>query len=748
MTNAVTPPIEQGRNNTGVDSFRSSNVNVSGNPIDGNWKNNPAPAPSSEIYDQGQGQFSELDLNNLVLPYENVLQKFYNYTWNFSLYALSSESYSLFLENPDVQVQQHIIARSGVNGRYQLADVVINHTGPATPGQTTNYTLNTISLTIFENAGMNLLDDIIMLSNSLGYKKLMDVPLILELDFVGFDENGIPQNIPDTNRKWGVMINNITASTNQSGGTMSYVLSLTSKRSLQSTVDNWALPEPYTCTANNFGDFIKDFESKLNEMADEQRGYLRFVNDAFNNGKYYEIALPDELANMQIQHDSRQSVEVGNTKSGAEGSKLFTWKPGTPLSRIVDDVLDSTTPAFSTTNNAGNRVFVNIIPTATYVCLDPIRNQHAYKYKYYIVKYNIGDVISTDDLTPERFNVNYFINNAEKITDPSTNSPKLHIKRYDYQFTGKNTEITNLDLKFDQQFHIAVTRNPQSYIDKQNIGGTHSSDDIEIGNKLYKSNDPTINQQIWNRQVELQRKQETQTLSDAEKQELRDAQNRTNSIVEKASNNIEGTTGDDMSLSNTLPIYIEDYRNQYNLTEVATNGISGSIDIDNIPVDVVNMSNSGGTVNDNSSDVELNRRITRSNYYNRSFMTSLDMEVVGDPYWLGWSDWSFITYLNKVIAGEPIDINDTDKGTANFLTSEAYLLLNLRPNVGISEETGVLDFTTPSIFNQTLYRINKITSTFSNDGSFKQRINAAMVIRSLKKTETDTGNYNGENVDG
>ena len=746
MTYAVIPQFEQGNNPNKSKTFVSSNTSIQGNPISGTWNSNPAQAPDPNIYDQGQGQFSELDLNNLVLPYENVLQKYSNYTWNFSLYALSNESYSLFLDNPDTQVQQHIIARSGVNGRYQLADVVINHTGPATPGQTTNYTLNTISLTIFENAGMNLLDDIIMLSNSLGYKKMMDVPLILELDFVGFDSNGKPLNILNTNRKWGVMINNITANTNQSGGTMSYVLSLTSRRSLQSTVDNWALPEAYTCTANNFGDFIKDFESKLNEMADEQKGYLRYVNDAFNNGKYYEIVLSDELSNMSIQHDSRQSVEVGNTKSGSEGSKLFTWKPGTPLSRIVDDVLDSTTPAFSTTDNAGNRVFVNIIPTATYVCLDPIRNQHAYKYKYYIVKYNIGDVVSSDDLTPERFNLNYFIQNAEKITDPSTNSPKLHIKRYDYQFTGKNVEIVNLELKFDQQFHIAVTRNPQSYIDQQNIGGTHSSDTIEIGGKLYDPKNPTTNQEIWNRQAELQKKEQTSTLSEAEKQELRDARNHTNSIVEKASTRIEGTDEQDFSLSNTLPVYIEDYRNQYNLTEVATSGVAGTIDIDNIPVDVVNMPNAGGTVNDNSSDVELNRRITRSNYYNRSFMTALDMEVVGDPYWLGWSDWSFITYLNKVIAGEPIDISDTDKGTANFLTSESYLLLNLRPNVGISDSTGVLDFTTPSVFNQTLYRVNKITSTFSNDGTFKQKINAAMVIRSLKKTETDTGNYNGENI--
>ena len=67
----------------------------------------------------------------------------------------------------------------------------------------------------------------------------------------------------------------------------------------------------------------------------------------------------------------------------------------------------------------------------------------------------------------------------------------------------------------------------------------------------------------------------------------------------------------------------------------------------------------------------MDRRKIRDNYYNRPFLCTLDMPEVGDPYWLGWSDYSYLQYLEQVINGEDMEINPDDYHVAIYITSEA-----------------------------------------------------------------------------
>ncbi|AXC39321.1 UNVERIFIED_ORG: hypothetical protein [Escherichia phage CMSTMSU] len=188
---------------------------------------------------------------------------------------------------------------------------------------TTNYCFNTAVLNLSENNSMSLYDELISLSNKLRYHKFMDLPLILELKFIGFNTNGVPETIPETTRRWSVKINSVTASASQSGSTMLYSMSLVHNRA--ALVDNveWTLKEPFTCTAENFGDFCFDLEDKLNQMADQQYGYLRYKFGELAEGKFFEFKVAPDLQDLFINYDSKQMAEAGATKSGAQGSKTF-----------------------------------------------------------------------------------------------------------------------------------------------------------------------------------------------------------------------------------------------------------------------------------------------------------------------------------------------------------------------------------------------------------------------------------------
>lgn len=691
----------------------------------------------------GEGLFGDLNLNEFVVPYENILQKYHNPTWTFTLYTMSADEYNLFWENPDAEVSRYVLAQSGVTGRYSINNVKLTSAGPATPTLTTNYSINTATIEIVENGGMHLFDDIIVLSNELNYKKFMDVPMVLELNFVGYNQTtGIPTTIPGVNKKWGVRINTITGSASDSGATMKYTLQLTSTRTGGAmSNEDWTLAEPYNCTSATFGEFLHSLESHLNGIEEKQRGYLKLKYPILNSAGFYKFNISEELSAMIINYDVKQSPSVGTTPSGQDGAKLFSWDAGKPISKIVDDVLDCCSPYNDAVDTP--RQFVNIIPLSRYVGFDEIRQNSVYQNTFYFLKYKIGDVVSKDDLSDDKFNVKYFLDNAYKVVDPETNSRKLNIKRYDYQFSGLNNEITDLDLKFDQGFNLAVVRNPSSQVDVQNTRGTHTAQTIEFGDVVYNTANRDDITKMWEVKTELETKsRDGYVLSDAEKQMIRD----TNAASE-AAQGIEGG----MEQYNEIPfypqdpVYIEDFRDTRNVSQEGTRGIGTGIPkMNSIPIQPENISTTGSASRrDNSSDLEMQRRLARDNYYNRSFLAKIDLKVLGDPYWLGWGDYSFIEYLKRAVDGEDMDISSSDFHYANYLTSEAYFLLNLKPVASIDDITGIINIDASSLLAQSIYRVNKVTSEFGSDGKFTQLIQGGLVIRSIRQKE----NYN-ENTEG
>ncbi len=684
-------------------------------------------------FNASEGSFSGVDFNNFIIPYDNPLFSYHNYTWNFSLYTMAPDEYEFFLDSGSSDVSKYIIAQSGVTGKYSINNVKMTVAGPATPGLTSNFSMNNLTMEVIENGGMSLFDDIVVLSNELGYKKFMDVPMILELNFVGYDQNtGIPQVIESLNRKWGVRINNIAAAASPSGGSMVYTFTMAGTRGGIMENRDWTLKETYTCNTGSFGEFIQQLQEHLNKISTDQYGYLRYRYGAFANDEYFKLMCAPELANMTINYDSKQSPEVNQSKSGASASKNFTCGSDVPVSRVIDDVLDCCMPLNESTDK--RRQFVNIIPVSKYVGYDPVRDTSVYKNYFYVLKYKIGDVTSKDDLEHESFNLEYFMKNADKIIDEKDPAkiPKINAKRYDHHFSGLSSEIINLDLKFDQGFNIATVRNPQTQIDKSNSSGTHTAETLELAGQEYSVSDTA---ELWKKSQSLLREQQNgKQLSDEEKQFIRDAQGVAQSRVMPTEQDTDRRSTN-FSVAANLPKYIEDFRKDFDLTVEGTNGI-GIPRVDSVPTEPTNIkSTNSGSKGDNSSDDELERRLIRDNYYNRSFLAKLDMKVVGDPFWLGWGDYSYVRYLDRAVQGKDLELNAEDIHFANYMTTETYLLLNLKPIVAISDTTGILEINKTSVFAQTFYRVNRVVSEFDSSGKFTQQITGGLVMRSLRRID-------------
>lgn len=711
-----------------------------------------APTDMKANPKQTDADLQDIDLRSMIREYENPLLKYHNYTYHFKLYAIAPDDFSVFLENDAEGIPKTIIAESGVTGLYSLNNVKMEAVVPGTPGLTSNYSVSKFTIEMSEQNGNHFYDDLVVMSNTLGYRKFGDIPLVLELDFIGFDEiTGKPTVIPGYNRKWGITMNQVETTTDKSGGTMHHTITAAPVTSIGN--DNmWVLKEPFEMTVSTFGQAIDELSKKLNEMGEQQMGYLRKFLPALADGKYYEFFMTDELKNLMMQSSGGTASTVNNNPKGGSGVKKFSWKADTTIATVIDDVLDACFPVQpkSGDGEAPLRVAVNLIPTSFYCGYDPLLENAVWKYRIFIIKYKIGDILSERDMDEARFNYQYLVENAEKITDPASNSPKLNAKIYYYQFSGLNTEILDLDIKFDHQFNLAVARNPDGMRDPSNRSGAYTADsNISYGDRVYDVSSTNGYREMWAAQakVEQDAKKENRELTESEKQFLRDARNTTPPPQMEAEARQQSLSAVPPRSGNS---YIEDYRGVYDLTQMGVAGIGQpntpskkEKEKVTVPQERANVgTDSSSTVNDSEDPSDQLRRMVKENYYTRSFMITCNMKVKGDPFWIGWGHYSFYTYLKQLVSGDTMNLQNNDVDFANYITSESYFMLVLKPVVAISDSTGIMDYTEPSIFAESLYRVNKIVHEFS-DGKFNQNIEASLVIRALNNTNDSTGSMMG-----
>lgn len=703
-------------------------------------------APKLNSYDKQADTFSGINLLEMIREYENPLLKYHQFTYHFKLYALGPDDLAAFVENDVSGATKEIIAETGVTGRYSINSVQIKGVSPGTPGITSNHCINSFSIELVEQNGMHLYDDLIMMSNMLGYKQFADVPLILELDFIGYEQDsGIPTVIEGQNKQWCLYINSITTTTDKAGGTMHHTIVATNATTVARD-DMWTLKEPLEMTVGTFGEGVDQLHRKLQDMSEMQYGYLKSMLPAFADQKYYEFFMDSELRSLQMQGSSSQDASADKGPGGSGGVKKFAWKANTTLATIIDDLLDACFPVQPKDGEgeAPIRVSVNVAPISIYGGFNSILQKHAFKYKIFIVKYKIGDIVSIRDMDESRFSLEYFHRNAEKITDPKTNSPKLNAKVYYYQFSSLNTEIVDLDIKFDNQFNIAISRNPEGMRDASNSAGTHAADaTVTYGDAVYTPGNNASFQDMWTAKTKLEQESRDgkRVLTEEDQQFIRDANNVQKPMTEGESEQVDLSVKPPSALDN----YLEDYRETYDLTESGTNGIGNTRApagerIKGIPMENMNsQNNNSGSVNNSEDPSDQERRLAKDNYYNRSFMAVASLRVQGDPFWLGYGDYSYVQYLKDITSGNSMKLQNNDADFANFITTESYFVLVLKPVVAISDNTGIMDYSEPSTFAESLYRINSITHDFSG-GKFQQSVEAALVLRVLNKTDTDSGN--------
>lgn len=674
-------------------------------------------AQTIKVDEQQPEDATVVDFNELVMQQENILLKYDTVQWKFKMFTMSTIDYKKY-QAGNTDVTELVISETGATGKFSIDEVQMTTTAPCT-NSTKNSTLLRANITMSEQGSMTFYDDLQAASVLLGYSQLMDVPMFLELTFVGYDRYGEnqPTVIPGTTRLWRIRFNKIDSRFDNTGATTIYDIE-TSPMTFVMPPEDWRLTEQVEMIATrDVSAFIAEFSKKINAIANTQYGYLThmFAND-LQPDNFYTFHVHPKIGNLMLINDSAQDTTKDKTASGEQGSKRYVFEAKQTIANVIDCIMDSAQAkgAAGDTGQVQKRQFVNVVPVSNYVGYDIFRKRHVYRYDVYVLPYRTLDYQDVDDT--KNGNTAFDLKTLFAEAYPDT---KYNMKRYDFQWSGRNTEILDLDLKFDSAYTMIAAKNVFSLYDSKNRKGSKSAelkpqDQIASAAELQK---------LYLRKVELDN-QQTRTAQEQTELEATTVQlNSTTQLEGEQEQLIRPTAGNRAFLENvTRSVDLKSAIDMYNGTKLHLQ----------VPVDYRNIEEKSSSTDDsNASQTEVSKRLIRSNYYNSSTLMTLNMNVVGDPYWLGKSELDTIADLRKLATGENL-IYDQTELTMNVLDCEPCLLLNLHPAKGYDYRTGLLKEDPQSIFAQSIYRVQTIQSTFSDDG-FVQDLKGAIIARSINR---------------
>lgn len=418
---------------------------------------------------------------------DNPLNEYQNWTYNWTFFMVSPENWNK--TGSDTMLgdgtPKIVIAESGTTG-YSIKSVEMKHTiGP-------NFATNTqnaleITMHIVEPAGVTLFDRIYGASMALGILNYTKGAFFLGLKFLGYDTNGNIINplpvkyIEGQTWVWSIFIKDIHA--RFENGVGYYEITAIGTPSLTDTNNAALLKTHYNATpANNIEELLGngpggkpgEFEIFLNNHESQYRR----TKEALNKYKiivHYE-SWPDGWPKDKrtLTHNnskySNPNRGVGAFALGKNG-KMTSQIPERMKIEQVINLIMMNSPYIqaignrTNNNDAGDTAdkknqFSQLWRIETEVKLldfDLVFNDYTREYIYHVYHYDSPRVVLNPQVNPGNEaggnpNINLMQEDVQRKRIKEIIGKGYLSKRYDYIYTGLNTEVLNLEIKFESMW--------------------------------------------------------------------------------------------------------------------------------------------------------------------------------------------------------------------------------------------------------------------------------------------------------
>jgi hypothetical protein len=585
----------------------------------------------------------------------NALNAYDTYTYNLKMFMIRPEGITNFEKELNVDDSVLIVDNAG-QSKYNMNSLeqqyVVGH------NKVRNTFANTFTIMIAEPNGVTLLDTIRRAANKLGIVNHQHAMYIIQIEFNGRVESGA---VRKHNQVFYYPVTIIDFQFKVDAGGANYnIMAIENSTNAYSYLNN-VIKDQITIESDTVGNFFDQLISVANQSAKDIIVYS--VDQLYADSVSFDF--DDSISDwrdwkFQALTDENIQGHVNIISAGAGGSdKLqITVNNGTNITDLVTTVLGLTVE-YKNILLHGNKkygrlnphedatytldqfpVFHKILANVTYGDYDILRGMYTKHMEYKIVPYVVADeIISPLSYLKSITDARIQANRVQNLIDSN-----LLRKRYDYIYTGKNTEVIEFDIKIDRAYYAVTPYGGGKLGDADTLAPVRADSPITALGQLVADT--------------ARQKQVISSLEAKQASSTRQVTRSTNSHVKQ----LLGSAGAALDVS--IKAARTDFRNTVStfMTNLTDNGISPE-DISvmmRFASDVINDDDASGSDNSNKGG-KLKFGAVQVNLDNAADLITIELGIRGDPYWMGRPN-SF--YESSLSADDTLA--DYERGTNGF----------------------------------------------------------------------------------
>jgi hypothetical protein len=529
---------------------------------------------------------------------ENELNQYLTYTYNIAIRQVNPEKYKDELTTGGILIADNSkIARYNIefcNQTYVLGYNIVR----------TSFA-NRFDLKITEPNGATFLDLLRNAAERNNIPNMTSAIYIIEISFPARSENNSPTKYPATFR-YAVIFTDVVAYVDGNGSY--YNITAQEISTYGHNYLSGVVRGTVAIQGSTIGSVIEDLQTKINQLS-----LNNFYTD-LNSVTYDEYKIEFHKTAEEWKDWKFESLDIEENSKGYNriGDEIqFTFTNGTNLHEFFGTLLKATEEWKLLSTASGetvleepggpskegsekvSKIFYKVLSDITFGEFDLLRNDYKKIITYTIKKY-------INDVPADSQEYNRIASNPEtqrgKVLDYARRG--LLKKKYYYLFTGKNTEVLNLELKFEMAYFV-MTPITGGYIEHDRLSDNVARNPQNIREKI-----KSLKKQLVENQRSL------------------------NSLNENNPNNIgDASVLESLSLSG---------RNETLLSELLKENRKPE-NIIPIRFQQAMISNHDGHSSENESvtNAKIHNAAITANVENGSDLMTIEIHIRGDPYWLG-----------------------------------------------------------------------------------------------------------------
>jgi hypothetical protein len=690
---------------------------------------------------------------------DNILNQYDNYTYNWAIHMVNPINAHRFEKNIS-QGNVKTIAHSGVESEINIESIEHILSTAFKKNQDRSSFANMFGVTMTEPGGATLFTRIVKAALDLDIENHLQACYLLELKFLAYDQNGQPV-VCDVGPYY-YMCTLVNLTFNYNDGSTTYTGDfLETHQDAYKTQTLHVKQEIPNLTASTFGEFLTALEKEVN-VQEQRSTFASPSKDIFDD--YKLGCLETEWLDLPFgATGAGGDTSLSSVSVKGNGTLTFNIKPGTSVSDAMVVALLQT-DHFRKLPTAGGGfhkdhpddaeakpktfgelsqwfIFDNEILYGLY---DNTAKRYSKQVTYNLHKFIVPE-LNHDALSYQAMISDLGVQ-KERLKKIVENG--LLRKRFDFTYTGLNTEVLGLDVTLNNTYYSmqAINSGRLSNRAKAVAGASGSTDELnqtqteyetikkqidankaKITNlkkraaKIRSDRDAGIDSEInIGAEAEIAAREAEQSAQALEQENIRLEKELSKAFDE--SKKVIDRLKEQASLRSIQPVN-KRYITQSELTgQAVKKDRDQELPVSYLPMPISSKANAGPDTGDTAGAVLLGA--VELNLNSLGDLIQQQIQIRGDPYWLGKPKGAH-NVLNEV--------NDvTGRAGANYTQGGCMYFLNMNFPTYPDQFTGLMNIPEANFGIIGLYRVYRVVANY-RDGRFD------MTIESYRDMNSNTG---------